>query len=200
MQVCKCIRFTSPAPRALPYVTLHHDTKSLNLSAPRVPLITPTSEMDGRARNPSESRPEPRTSTHERHLRRRVRASGEQILTPLDRQTPLFTTPPIDSDRPQRAKLHLVPSGGALPLVHGVKKTWFAFHRPSMAADATVRAPLRREKSSSARSFDADGLLDHDEDRGKSLSSAGRIRWLTLACSLTQVFAASSGAHGARRR
>ena len=83
---------------------------------------------------------------------------------------------------------------------HGVKKTWFAFRRPSMAADATVRAPLRREKSSSARSFDADGLLDHDEDRGKSLSSAGRIRWLTLACSLTQVFAASSGAHGARRR
>ena len=59
-----------------------------------------------------------------------------------------------------------------------------------MAADATVRAPLRREKSSSARSFDADGLLDHGEDRGKSWSSAGRIRWLTLAGSLTQVFAA----------
>ena len=72
--------------------------------------------------------------------------------------------------------------------------------RPSMAADATVRAPLRREKSSSARSFDADGLLDHGEDRGKSLSSAERIFWLTLACSPTQVFAARSGAHGARRR
>ena len=59
-----------------------------------------------------------------------------------------------------------------------------------MAADATVRAPLRREKSFAARSFDADGHLVHTLNTDESWSSAGRIRCLTLACSLTQVFAA----------
>ena len=59
-----------------------------------------------------------------------------------------------------------------------------------MAADATVRAPLRREKSFYARSFDADDLPAHTLNTDESLSSAERICWLTLACSLTQVFAA----------
>ena len=59
-----------------------------------------------------------------------------------------------------------------------------------MAADATVRAPLRREKSFSARSFDADDHPVHALNTDESWSSAGRIRWLKLACSLTQVFAA----------
>ena len=60
-----------------------------------------------------------------------------------------------------------------------------------MAADATVRAPLRREKSFSARSFDADDLPIHALNTDEWLSSAERIRWLKLACCLTQVFAAS---------
>ena len=59
-----------------------------------------------------------------------------------------------------------------------------------LAADATVRAPLRREKSFSARSFDADDHPVHALNTDESWSSAGRIRWLKLACSLTQVFAA----------
>ena len=59
-----------------------------------------------------------------------------------------------------------------------------------MAADATVRAPLRREKSFAARSFDADDHPVHALNTDESWSSAGRIRWLKLACSLTQVFAA----------
>ena len=57
-------------------------------------------------------------------------------------------------------------------------------------ADAAVRAPLRREKSFSARSFDADDHPVHALNTDESWSSAGRIGWLKLACSLTQVFAA----------
>eukprot|EP00966_Prymnesium_polylepis_P104663 2424407-Prymnesium_polylepis.2 len=45
---------------------------------------------------------------------------------------------------------------------------WFS--RPSMAADATVRAPLRREKSFYARSFDADDLPVHTLNTDESLS------------------------------
>eukprot|EP00966_Prymnesium_polylepis_P142977 3300461-Prymnesium_polylepis.1 len=47
-----------------------------------------------------------------------------------------------------------------------------------------------RNGAPGTRSFDADDLPVHTLTTDESLSSAGRIRWPTLACSLTRVFAA----------